>query len=153
MKFLLHLSKVEYRLAWAQGAKGLPLVNSLQRCGGEHVMESDFNGDQQELSPLQQELVEHTVSSCPLAQQIWHYVALFVNYLPKEVTLVLGSLFKGAMPFWSQSTKPFKSNLVNLLESGPLWIIWHPWNDLIFNAIQWPMEKDISSGVGLLDWL
>jgi hypothetical protein len=71
------------------------------------------------------------------------WLTSFDDFLRKEVTLALGSLFNDAMPLWSttqQISKTF-NRIWFFLRSNLMWIIWRQHNDLVFNASQWPLEK------------
>lgn len=84
---------------------------------------------------------------------IW--LTLFGNSLPKELNLgpeesllVLQWLFDQQ---FSKSLKSFSCIWFFLRSSIP-WIIWHQHNDLVFNSIQWHVEKHAKLWDSLLDY-
>ena len=64
------------------------------------------------------------------------------------------------MSLWStfvQNSQLFRSHLV-FLRSGLLWILWRQQNDLVFDNVQWPIEKtrqiiwDALQDYGMIEW-
>ena len=81
--------------------------------------------------------VEHIFFTCPLAQQVWHYVANIIWQLfAKRGNLGLRKSFSMMHCLSDQllsiPLKPFNRTW---------WITWCQQNVVVFNALQWPMEK------------
>ena len=91
------------------------------------------------------ELVEHMFFSCLLAQQGWRYVAnIMYQHLAKRGNLGVRKSFPMIQclfdqPLW-KTRKQF-SRTWFFLRSGVPWIIWRQQHDMVFNALQWPIEK------------
>lgn len=95
--------------------------------------------------PLSVESMEHKYYNCLLAQLVWRYVANIVWWLhvkrtnawPRKFFSMLWCLLDKDLP------DPLKKyhRIWLFLCSGLTWIIWKQWNDMIFNSIDWPIEK------------
>jgi hypothetical protein len=112
--------------------------------------------------PQSVESVEHRFYSCPLAQQVWRYAANIVWQLfakkrhlgPRKSFSMLQCLFDQPL---CKTLKRF-NRIWFFLRSGLPWIIWRQRNDLIFNKLQWPIEKtrqiiwDALQDYGRIEW-
>ena len=91
------------------------------------------------------ESVEHTFYNCPLAQHGWQYDANIIwqlfadtrNLGPQKSFPMMQCLFDQPL---CKSLKQV-SQIWFFLIIGLLWIIWRQRNDLVFNNLQWPVEK------------
>ena len=102
------------------------------------------------------------VFSCPFAQQVWHYAVHIMwqffsqKRLPWSSEILLNDTIM-PKPLWWESLRQATTILQSswfFLRSSLLWIIWWQRNDLVFNIVVWPMEKEnIPNCVGFLAWL
>ena len=106
--------------------------------------------------------MEHGFYSCCLLQQGWRYAAnitwqLFVkrgNLGPRKSFFMMQCLFDQPL---CKTLKRF-GPIWFFLRSGLPWIIWRQRNDLVFDDMQWPIEKtrkviwDIMQDYGMIEW-
>ena len=89
--------------------------------------------------------VEHMFYSCPLAQHGWRYIANIIwqllankrNLGPRKPFSMIPCLFDQPL---CKTLKRF-SRIWFFLRYGLSSIIWCQWNDLVFNNLQWHVEK------------
>ena len=62
------------------------------------------------------------------------------------------------MPLWSTKTLEWFNDIWFFLRSGLPWSIWHEQNNMVFNALQWPVDKthqviwDTLQDYGRIEW-
>ena len=96
-------------------------------------------------NPQLVESMEHGFYRCSLAQHEWRYAANIIWQLfVKKRNLSLWKSFSMLQCLFDQplckTLKGF-SRIWFFLRSGLAWIIWRQHNDLVFDNLQWPIEK------------
>ena len=91
------------------------------------------------------QLVEHRFFTCPLTQQmrwyvaniLWQFAAKKSNLGPHKSLLMMQCLFHQHLC----NTLERFNRIWFSLKSGLPWFIWRQKNNLVLNALQWPIEK------------